>query len=1483
MKIPNNPPLFLRYVSILLFFMILFSSCFIVVSTGYRLKNVVRTKSINFNFNFDYKQVLAEINISNVHNNIREFVGFRSRVTSYPGYEEAAKFIYDKFVEYGLTNVTYEHYDVAVPYDYGANITLPNGEIIEAYPLAPNLIETCALPPEGVKGRLIYADEGRITDFKEPVNGSIVLLDFRARDRWIYAARYGAKAVIFIERPMILSNARQYIDAPLDFPRLYVSREDGEKLIKMINNEKLIVNVKSRMVYEKRSAKNVIGYVIGTDPKLKNDIVILTSYFDSDSIVPSISPGAEESCGIATLLELARFFSLHKPKRTVMFLALSGHHQGLAGAREFVHKHFNQIGTKFKILINLDISTKSDTLGFLYWSCFYGYIKPFERYEQIKNQIFRIYLPEIKKQLGDIKVIDLIVNQPASLSGYVLESFYLDSEPFSLAGGIGVSFYTLLSQRVYESTPFDVYENLHLKNLKPQVEAIFCILYSILNDPTYELPTNLSPTSSDFYIGGFASIEGQVFFYNITARGMGWYEPVPNALVVIYPEMGRASGSAGVDFRAPHHLVVIADDKGYFNFHGAPHMKWELGGAGGGSGRRPWAIVQAFLDDPTEGPVDYAPDQGKYSLPSEVIVRSDVEWISSVVFKCGSIVILDILNPRLPVAAYYESRGFSIEVLDYETNVEPWFWGTFSWGGTRFGSIIFMEPNKPFKLLIRPYESLLPLGILINSSKENPEGSGFRVKPGESIILDALKIIQDMYWLDDNRLQDLLKYNVYDHEAIRLHNEVRLRIHNALNALSFSRYDVFNKEVLEGWALEFSAYYRIRGINLDVISTTIFYILMLIPFTLLVEKLVTGYIKPMKRFSVIVIIFSLCMIAFYLIHPGLHLASNAILSIIGYVIIGLAVPGILIPTQNIIYTAESWRERLRGAHYTKKEIISTILSVFSIGIENLKKRKRRTILSLTSIILVIFSLISFTSIAAIRILKTAEFQGVTSYNGWFLRNITPGQPVSENMVEYIETLCIENNATLTKRSFIYPQKPQKYIKISNLNGTIYNLNAILGVTSSEAEITEIDTAIIEGAWFPEYLAKSQICIIPVEVSERLNVNVGDTIRLLGTNFTVFGIYNSSLYTLVKDLNQKIVTPMHAEGLGGTSYRRVYHYSPSTIVIIPYDLLRGPIYNLAVKWENTSAMFDLGKQLINTFPGLQLFIGHDGQVFTLTSDEASLFHGWQFIIVPTIIASLSLLTMMLGNIYLRSSEIRIYSILGLNPLYISVIFLAESSLYAIIGGVLGYILGMLSNVVIQRLHLLPPEFTINASSSYVIFATGFGMLFVLLSTIYPAYKSSKMVTPSFERKWKIPTKPRGNKWSIPLPITITKGEVNGALYYIKEHFENFSTERSGKFYTLKVFGSQRKDKTKLLTIIARLSPYEAYIEQKSELFFIPEEGVDRCRAVLQLEHIQGELFTWISSSRFFTEEVRKQLLLWSSLKEDVKKRYMKLGYKYFSSK
>ncbi len=272
------------------------------------------------------------------------FSGLGSRVTGYPGAEQAALHIHRQFRHTGLHDITFHKYDVSVPVDKGGTLQVSGGPTARLHGLWPNLVRTPTLPDGGMDGPLIWGGKGEFEDLDgQDVVGSVVVLDFNSGDNWLNTAYLGASAVIFIEpdSTVYLEGERKFLTMPLDLPRFWVSEEDGNALRRSIDRHggKVDAHLEYRMDWERRPAWNVMGMIPGHDPLLRDDVIVLESYYDAMSVVPSLAPGAEQAAGITTLLELARYFRQHPPARTVLFLATSAHHLALRGVDDFIQRY----------------------------------------------------------------------------------------------------------------------------------------------------------------------------------------------------------------------------------------------------------------------------------------------------------------------------------------------------------------------------------------------------------------------------------------------------------------------------------------------------------------------------------------------------------------------------------------------------------------------------------------------------------------------------------------------------------------------------------------------------------------------------------------------------------------------------------------------------------------------------------------------------------------------------------------------------------------------------------------------------------------------------------------------------------------------------------------------------------------------------------------------------------------------------------------
>jgi hypothetical protein len=110
---------------------------------------------------------------------------------------------------------------------------------------------------------------------------------------------------------------------------------------------------------------NVLGLVEGSDPKLKDETVVVCAHYDHNGIGGDGAnlPGADDNAsGTAAVVELARVFaaSAVKPRRTVVFAALAAEESGLLGAYYYTLNPPRPLETT-RAVLNLDMLGRNET------------------------------------------------------------------------------------------------------------------------------------------------------------------------------------------------------------------------------------------------------------------------------------------------------------------------------------------------------------------------------------------------------------------------------------------------------------------------------------------------------------------------------------------------------------------------------------------------------------------------------------------------------------------------------------------------------------------------------------------------------------------------------------------------------------------------------------------------------------------------------------------------------------------------------------------------------------------------------------------------------------------------------------------------------------------------------------------------------------------------------------------------------------------
>lgn len=139
------------------------------------------------------------------------------------------------------------------------------------------------------------------------------------------------------------SNGASYrLDAKPVNPELEMAAEDYLHMLRLLRGgEKVEVEADIKTSFYDKDPKgyNVIGEIPGTDPKLKDEIVMLGGHFDSWH---SGTGATDNAAGSTVMIEAMRILKAigFNPKRTIRIALWSSEEQGLFGSRGYVAEHF---------------------------------------------------------------------------------------------------------------------------------------------------------------------------------------------------------------------------------------------------------------------------------------------------------------------------------------------------------------------------------------------------------------------------------------------------------------------------------------------------------------------------------------------------------------------------------------------------------------------------------------------------------------------------------------------------------------------------------------------------------------------------------------------------------------------------------------------------------------------------------------------------------------------------------------------------------------------------------------------------------------------------------------------------------------------------------------------------------------------------------------------------------------------------------------
>ena len=156
-------------------------------------------------------------------------------------------------------------------------------------------------------------------------------------------------------------------DAPDNLLDIMITFEDYMSMCRLLKADiavKVELDVKTTFNEKDTQGYNVIAEIKGTDPLLKDELVMLGGHLDSWQ---AATGATDNAAGCAVMMEVVRILkSLNvQPRRTIRIALWSGEEQGLLGSKGYVKKHFADPATmdlkpgheKFSSYFNIDNGT----------------------------------------------------------------------------------------------------------------------------------------------------------------------------------------------------------------------------------------------------------------------------------------------------------------------------------------------------------------------------------------------------------------------------------------------------------------------------------------------------------------------------------------------------------------------------------------------------------------------------------------------------------------------------------------------------------------------------------------------------------------------------------------------------------------------------------------------------------------------------------------------------------------------------------------------------------------------------------------------------------------------------------------------------------------------------------------------------------------------------------------------------------------------
>jgi hypothetical protein len=577
----------------------------------------------------------------------------------------------------------------------------------------------------------------------------------------------------------------------------------------------------------------------------------------------------------------------------------------------------------------------------------------------------------------------------------------------------------------------------------------------------------------------------------------------------------------------------------------------------------------------------------------------------------------------------------------------------------------------------------------------------------------------------------------------------------------------------------------------------------------------------------------------------------------------------------------SGRAEESGASTARGGLISCALT---IGIATMRKRKLRTALTGITVALITFALLSFSSTSKIKEFSRYELGGEAAYTGVLVQE--PGKgPLNEQTVKVVRRAAGTNAVVAARRWLALSANDQQWRLHVRIPGTDRDvvMKAALALTPEDREVGGLDR------WLPDWdgFVASGGCYLPPAKAEALGVKPGDSLTVAGMPYTFTGTFDPVVfrdrlrmlngdpmmpldYAAIEDNEQAVLQNMTLEDaargmLTGESRTSEDFLDPAEMALVlgAEDVPGLTLHAVELREPSAEAAeataISLAQQL-------------DYPVFYSSGSGISVLAAAPLVprpprsmLIPLLVAGLIIFNTMLNSIAERRKEIHVYTSLGLAPVHIGSIFMAEALTYGLMGGMFGYVAGQGMATVFSKLGWMG-DITLNYSGTQVIYTMLLVLAVVVVSALIPAAMAARLASPSKETGWHLPA-PDGDRIHDVLPFTVTPQAAGGILAFLYEHFDAHREGSIGDFSCADLAFAAADDCPEgclgTLRATVWLAPYDLGVRQ-DVVVRILQSDEDVCDVHLDLHRRAGQPRSWHKLNRVFVGGLRRQILGWRNI-------------------